>query len=151
MGESGEALQKRFELPKDEQIRERLVSFQNAISSLQESNPEVVGATVYGSMVTGSAKETSDIDGFVFIDAKRAKGNLTDEDWQRAKREAEKQEGIDEIDLAVINHYQVVVDKSLEAANLTEHQAKGIRVRAISDEIIMRELDQAVESEKQIR
>jgi hypothetical protein len=52
--------------------RERLHALRDAITTVQEQYPEVLGATVFGSTVKGRVKLESDIDGFLFVDAGRA-------------------------------------------------------------------------------
>lgn len=61
--------ERRFELATNEQARERLDNFRIEVEKFQKEHPEVLGATVYGSMIKGEqAKETSDVDAFLYID-----------------------------------------------------------------------------------
>ena len=57
-------------LPATESIaHERLNHFRGTVKEFQKKFPEVLGATVFGSMIKGEqAKETSDIDSFIYID-----------------------------------------------------------------------------------
>lgn len=51
---------------------EKLKSFRDEIELMKQEHPELVGATIYGSHVTGQSKESSDIDAFVFVDTDMA-------------------------------------------------------------------------------
>lgn len=57
-------------LPATESIAHaRLDNFRSKIKEFQKEHPEILGATVYGSMIKGDqAKATSDIDAYVYID-----------------------------------------------------------------------------------
>ncbi|MFA6274189.1 MAG: hypothetical protein WC662_03435 [Candidatus Paceibacterota bacterium] len=62
--------EKRFALPINESAKNRLNDFRVAVKEYQKEHPEILGATIYGSMIKGNqAKETSDIDSFLYIDA----------------------------------------------------------------------------------
>jgi predicted nucleotidyltransferase len=62
-------LEKRFMPAENSEARARLDQFRNSVKEYQKKHVEVLGATVYGSMIKGSqAKKTSDIDAFVYID-----------------------------------------------------------------------------------
>jgi predicted nucleotidyltransferase len=61
---------KRFELAKDDVARSRLDKFRDTLKMFQDKHPEVLGATVYGSMIKGeAARAQSDVDAFLYIDA----------------------------------------------------------------------------------
>ena len=61
---------RRFELATAPVARTRLDVFRDGIKKFQKKHSEVLGATVYGSMVKGEkAKATSDVDAFLYIDA----------------------------------------------------------------------------------
>lgn len=61
--------ERRFTLATETSARTRLDSFRDGIKYFQKDNPEVLGATVYGSMIKGEqAKDTSDIDAYLYID-----------------------------------------------------------------------------------
>ena len=155
----GENITKRFVLPREERLKARLDSLKESLDSLQVSHPEIVGMTLYGSMVTGSATESSDIDGFVFLEESKAGDYLTDEDWQWAEEERHDYErkkpewstsvGVSEIDLAATHRYSPIVQEALKGKGLTDEQIKHIRVRVISDEIIGNELTKTLESENE--
>jgi predicted nucleotidyltransferase len=60
---------KRFELPTEPKAKERLNDFREKIKEFQKIYPEILGATVFGSMIRGEkAKGTSDIDAILYID-----------------------------------------------------------------------------------
>jgi len=61
---------KRFEVAKNPVAYGRLEQFRQQVKKFQEEYPEVLGATVFGSMIKGEkATAESDIDGFLYIDA----------------------------------------------------------------------------------
>ena len=61
--------ERRFLPATESSAKLRLDNFRNGIKNFQKENPEVLGATVYGSMIKGEqAKETSDVDAFLYID-----------------------------------------------------------------------------------
>ncbi len=62
--------ERRFTLATESSARTRLDGFRDGVKSFQKEHPEFLGATVYGSMIKGDqAKETSDVDAFLYIDA----------------------------------------------------------------------------------
>ncbi len=74
----------RFELPTNEVAKERLDIFRKAVKEFQTEHPEVLGATVYGSMIKGKqANESSDIDACVYIDSDSEDYAGQDEDFYK--------------------------------------------------------------------
>lgn len=56
-------------LAAESSARNRLDNFRDGVKKYQGERPEVLGATVYGSMIKGEqAKENSDVDAFLYID-----------------------------------------------------------------------------------
>lgn len=152
-----EVVTKRFNSPKEEQLKSRLDTLRTTFNTLQQSNPEIIGLTLYGSMATGGAKETSDIDGFVFLEEGKTKERLTEEDYHWAEEKRQQYEktkpewstskGVSKIDLAATHRYRIV-HEALMAKGLTDEQIKHIRIRVISDEIVRDELEKTLESER---
>lgn len=61
--------ERRFALATETSARTRLDNFRDGVKDFQKQNPEVLGATVFGSMIKGDqARGTSDIDAFLYID-----------------------------------------------------------------------------------
>lgn len=68
---------KRFVLSPREIFQKRLDAFQTSVKEMQSESSEILSATLYGSMVKGTAhrrtdfgqEKESDIDGFLFVDA----------------------------------------------------------------------------------
>lgn len=151
---------KRFTLPKEKHIKTRLHATREALSELQDTHPEVVGMTLYGSMVSGRAKETSDIDGFVFLEEKQAKDRLSEKDWEwaKAKKEEDKRnrpewstaEGTSELDLAATHKYKPLIDSVLKKKSLTDDQIEHMRVRVVGRQTIQDELVSAVDEEEKL-
>jgi hypothetical protein len=77
---------RRFELPVQEEAKERLDGFRTSVKELQGENPEVLGATVYGSMIKGGqARFDSDVDAFLYIDAEKITNSDADPNEYRMK------------------------------------------------------------------
>ncbi len=64
--------EKRFVLSKEDFSKKRLGVLKEEVDALKEKYPEVLSFCVYGSMVKGTAHERSDIDGWLFVDSKKA-------------------------------------------------------------------------------
>ena len=78
--------ERRFELPHNHDARVRLDIFRTMIKEFQEENPEVLGATVYGSMIKGEqARSESDVDSFLYIDKESTEYVENDVDTYRTR------------------------------------------------------------------
>jgi len=66
--EENPAYEKRFQMPEDEELRERLKGVQHTVKDFQREYPEVLSFSMYGSMVKDTATLESDVDGTLFID-----------------------------------------------------------------------------------
>jgi predicted nucleotidyltransferase len=62
---------KRFPLQKEEFARRKTCALQKTIELVKEEYPEIIGATLFGSLAQGRAHENSDIDTYIFIDTER--------------------------------------------------------------------------------
>jgi|AntRauTorcE11897_2_1112592.scaffolds.fasta_scaffold13861_1 predicted nucleotidyltransferase len=62
------AYEKRFQIPEDEEIQERLKGVQHTVKAFQREYPEALSFSMYGSMVKDTATLESDVDGTLFID-----------------------------------------------------------------------------------
>lgn len=60
--------EKRFQMPEDEELRERLKGVQQVVRDLKREYPEALSFSMYGSMVKDTATTESDVDGTLFID-----------------------------------------------------------------------------------
>ncbi|KHO47086.1 MAG: hypothetical protein QT00_C0003G0008 [archaeon GW2011_AR5] len=94
-------LEKRFTIQKDEGVREKVHLLQSVIAEMQKEYPEIVGATLFGSLSSGQASKESDIDAYVFVDYEKAAERLktppgTFLDWGGRIR-ASHDEDIDEV------------------------------------------------------
>src|SRR3989344_4502474 len=69
-------LEKRFTIQKDEGVREKVHLLQSVIAEMQKEYPEIVGATLFGSLSSGQASKESDIDAYVFVDYEKAAERL---------------------------------------------------------------------------
>ncbi len=61
--------EKRFQIPEDIALRERLKGIQSIVRDFKKEYPEVLSFTMYGSMVKNTATPKSDIDGTLFVEA----------------------------------------------------------------------------------
>lgn len=149
-----EQISKRFSLPQDENIRSRLHQVRAGFQELQSQNPEVVGMTLFGSMVKGTAHQDSDIDSFIFIEGEQFKQRITDEAKQWAEQELTERTSSrysspqKSIDLAAQYQYEPVIEATMIAQGLTPEQIKHMRVRVISNDLIEQELTRAINYEK---
>ena len=74
--ETTDIKERRFNPAIESTAKTRLDSFRHGIKDFQKDHPEVLGATIYGSMIKGDqAKETSDVDAFLYIDAEALSPN----------------------------------------------------------------------------
>ena len=62
-------MSKRFEVQKDDFVHRRIEAVRQSFGQLKKANPEVVSFVMFGSMTKGTAKEQSDIDGYIFVDS----------------------------------------------------------------------------------
>jgi predicted nucleotidyltransferase len=69
--EAYEQSPERFVPPNNPELEDRLNNLVNIIEETKAEMPEVIAATLQGSMVKGYATPESDIDGFIFIDNER--------------------------------------------------------------------------------
>lgn len=125
--------ERRFTLATETTARTRLDNFRDKVKDFQKKNPEVLGATVYGSMIKGEqAKETSDIDAFLYVDAETMpeKENL--------------QEKYNFVDIK----YRTDFLKSLNISNEDEQTYyRDLRVKLLSEETIDKDIDDYIQSE----
>jgi len=128
--------EKRF-LPATESFaKARLDNFRSGIKSFQKEHPEVLGATVYGSMIKGDqAKETSDVDAFLYID----KENLPN---------GEKSKDIDVLE----SEYRSGFLKSL---NISQEEASkyygDLRPKLLDDQVLNNDINARVEYDNQMK
>lgn len=67
-GTEDRTYEKRFQIPEDEELKERLKGIQHTVKDFQREYPEALSFSMYGSMVKNTATLESDIDGTLFID-----------------------------------------------------------------------------------
>lgn len=125
--------ERRFELATETSARTRLDNFRDGIKNFQKENPEVLGATVYGSMIKGEqAKETSDVDAFLYID----------------KETIQNKELLQNKDNYIGIKYLDKFMKSLDISNEEEQKYyHDLRSKLLSNEIIIKDIDDFVQSE----
>ena len=123
-GAESPAYEKRFQMPEDEELRERLKSIQHAVKDFQREYPEALSFSMYGSMVKDTATPESDVDGTLFIDTTPT--------------------GDEEVDSSVLEkmesgEYLNAFKSDLkERLDLTEEQAgKDVKLETISEEDVL--------------
>lgn len=132
--------QKRFRINAESFARERLKGLRESFSEIQKEYPEVVSLALFGSMTKGKAREESDIDGWIFVDASRVPMAET------GKPTVEKVKtggGMEEYRLTpdVAQRYSGSLREKLKTRlQLTDEQVHHLRTLAISPEILEDEL-----------
>lgn len=77
---------RRFELAENSVARSRLDNFRDGLKRFQQQHTEILGATVFGSMIKGEvARAESDVDAFLYIDFDA----LTEEDKKKDVKDVE--------------------------------------------------------------
>lgn len=66
-----ENIEHRFSLSDEQFSRDRLNTLRDALMLAQSEHPEILALSLFGSMTKGTAKETSDIDAYVFVDSEQ--------------------------------------------------------------------------------
>lgn len=75
-GQNQKTHERRFELPVQNEAKARLDAFRRGVKDYQQKSPEVLGATVFGSMIKGKqARSESDVDAYLYIDAEDPRYN----------------------------------------------------------------------------
>ncbi len=123
---------RRFELATAPVARTRLDVFRDGIKKFQKKHSEVLGATVYGSMVKGEkAKATSDVDAFLYIDA----DVITDKNKLQNQRLLE-------------NEYRSELLRDLGISEAEAHGLyKDLIPKILSDEVLDKNIEANIEYE----
>lgn len=129
--------EKRFTFSKEKFVKERIGAVKESIDELKEDDPSILSFCMYGSMVKGTIKPESDIDGFLFVDADLS----AEEHQQHDKNLTEDEENKSKIETFFIekinNQYTEKLHETLKSqANLTEEQVAHAKIRPINEEII---------------
>lgn len=129
--------EKRFTLSKEEFAKERIEAVKESINELKEDDSSILSFCMYGSMVKGTIKPKSDIDGFLFVDADL----FVEEHQQHYKNLTEDEESKSRIETFFIEKINDQYTKKLHEmlksqANLTEEQVTHAKIRPINEKII---------------
>lgn len=144
MDKSGEVgIGKRYKLNKEDYVKQRIEAVRASYESFKDSNPEVVGLTLFGSTVRGEVKLASDLDAYVFIDAQRVASNLgVDESSILHTNELSFSVGDVSFDEELeYKYYKGFTDRVMASTGLEITKVKDIRIRPISNDIIDAEVD----------
>jgi predicted nucleotidyltransferase len=137
---------KRFSLSKEDFARERVGAIKEIVTELKNEHPEVLSFCMYGSMVKGTARLESDVDGYLFVDASEAgegqntvdnepKINKQDDGTVSTKPQARFTEEPE-------NFYKTALEnKFKDKIGFDESKTKDLKVLPISKEIIDSHVD----------
>lgn len=121
--------ERRFMPATESFAKTRLNLFRNGVKDFQKEHPEVLGATVYGSMIKGDqARETSDVDAFLYIDAE----NMPD------KTNLQEPEKVEE-------EYRSNLLNRLNVSGDEYKYYKDLRSKLLSNEILENEINSRIE------
>ncbi len=135
------ATEKRFSIPDGSIGHDRLVATQTAIHEIQSEHPEVLSLCCFGSSTTGAARETSDIDGWLFVDVSKlaAQTDLDEDNFVETKdikRPYGTRKSI-QLKKDVREKYnQLIRSKLKQEQGLTDEQVQHIRAVPVSSAII---------------
>jgi predicted nucleotidyltransferase len=135
---------KRFIVPKDSICQVRLHETQNVIDEVKKEYPEVLSLCAFGSTTKGKAKESSDIDGWLFVDSSEVANKYGLEEKDIVDVLDAKSTNTDEFRFKytyfnenIIQKYGMMVKNQLkQKLNLLDEQVAHIRPRPISEAII---------------
>ncbi|HLD25573.1 MAG TPA: nucleotidyltransferase domain-containing protein [Candidatus Andersenbacteria bacterium] len=142
--------EKRFHLSPESFNQERIQGIKNAMREIKQESPEVLALTMFGSMVKGTARERSDIDGYLFVDADEVAKKYPTRDVIETVTENDDyfvsttylKPDIDAI------YKSALREKLQKSLKLSNEQVKDIRIRPISNEIIDKEIANLTEAQK---
>lgn len=135
------ASEKRFSIPKDSIGFVRLKETQIVVKEIKTEYPEVLSLCVFGSNTKGTAREASDIDGYLFVDSSQLakkigcdeKGIVITEVEDKEFYKSKKTHFNEDVSL----RYNGLIREQLKTRlGLTDEQVKHIRTRPISESII---------------
>ncbi len=154
---------KRFSLSREEFAMKRIMALKETIKEMKKRYPEIISFGLFGSMSRGQAKETSDIDGYLFVDAEQVqntenklRGENAEPVVEYYQREDGEEAGVknmymypsfrDEID----EDYQRSLQDSLRQRipDFSKKQIKHVRILPLSNEVIDTLIDDLIRSHK---
>lgn len=150
---------KRFEVQTDGFVKKRLDAIREGLKEMKEENPNVLGLTLFGSMVKGKAHEDSDVDGYLFLDVDR----LAEEENELALQENREPRPVtfDIGDTGNLSTYPgehlydiykpLIREKLTHDGSLSEEKIRDINIRPVGHDMIdkhLLSLQQAIESLK---
>lgn len=125
---------KRFTLSKETFAKERIDGLKDVVADLKKEHPEVLSFAMFGSMVKGTAREASDIDGYLYVDADLAKEfSGQGSDVLQKSADGKVTTFSDELQQ---QYEQEIRNKLKGRLNLSDEQVRHIRVRPINEQIV---------------
>lgn len=155
-GISAELESKRFVITKEQGARSKLDVFQQALQTARTKHPEIIGATLFGSMTKNTTHEGSDIDTFVFVDLDQIKSTFTPDEYQRAEQWIQEEKQLEprfvappiEDAIATLRYKPLIVEP-LIAVGMQREQMRDVRVRVLSRDFLRQEIEHCVENTNQ--
>ncbi len=155
------AAPKRFSLSREEFAMKRIMALKETVKEMKKRYPEIISFGLFGSMSRGQVKETSDIDGYLFVDAEqvqnaenklRGKNSQPVVEYQR--EESDEEAGVKSIYL--YPHFRDEINESYQGSlqdtlhrripDFSEEQIKHVRVLPLSNEVIDTLVDDLIRS-----
>lgn len=143
----------RFTLSKEQFAKERIAAVREMVDELKGQHPEVLSFTMFGSMVTGSARPESDIDGCVFVDTDEVVKQGKAEQYPIDHRIKEDETTIRFVDdfqpgIALEDEVRTILKKK---TGLDDEGVQHVRIVPISREIIDTQVQAIAQYERDIR
>lgn len=137
---------KRFVVSHEEFSKQRLEAVHEEVDEMKSKYPEVLSLCMFGSMVKGTAHEGSDIDGYLFIDSEivAQKQGISEEDVIEKSTIRNASSLKDQFAKQYTTEFRRGIQ---ERTGLEEKDVKDIKSRPISEKIIDREIQVALEYE----
>lgn len=151
---------KRFPLSRSPLSQERLAAVRHAYEHVHHEHPEVLSLTLFGSLVKGATKETSDIDANIYIDADRVAQDHKEEVLVDRKLDRDIQETFQEDRLSAVSHRWKVFRSDIaakyisfirtqlqkELPALTDRQVRDVFAWPVNEAILAAATDDMVAS-----
>lgn len=137
---------KRFVLSREKFAKERIQGVREVVDEIKQQYPEALSFTMFGSMVKGTARPESDIDGYLFIGVDEAKQQKKQFDLIESGKKEDVVSITTLFDEQTQNEYQQMVRSALkDKLGLSDEQVKHVRVLPISNDMIDKRVDEMLE------
>ncbi|MDP3725953.1 MAG: nucleotidyltransferase domain-containing protein [bacterium] len=151
---------KRFSLNKEEFALKRITALKETVQEMKKRYPEIISFGLFGSMSRGQMTETSDIDGYLFVDAEQvqnAENELYGKNAQSVVEYHRDASGEDVVkSVYTYPHFRDEIDEGYQRSlqntlhqripDFSEEQIKHVRVLPLSNEVIDTLVDDLINS-----